>query len=364
MPRSHTNGSRTLTPAEAANFGAELDALRDEVISSLGEGDVTHIRNVIRASHYSELIGRLLLHLGVDPVSFVIGTGALSVSKILENMEIGHNIMHGQYDWTGDPALDGQTYEWDHACDADDWREYHNYEHHTYTNVLGKDRDIGYRTLRVTADQPWFPAALVQPLTAAAMAVGFQWGVGAHNMRTDLTVKGIQSPAELGRRARRFFKKATTQMAKDYVFYPLLALHNAPRVLAGNLSVNLARNLWTYAVIFCGHFPEGAQYYPPETLENESRGAWYARQLNGSVNIEGGALFHLMTGHLSHQIEHHLFPDIPAARYPGLAARVRDICEAYDQAYNTGSFTRQMLSVAGKLFRHALPSSPKLATAG
>ena len=29
---------------------------------------------------------------------------------------------------------------------------------------------------------------------------------------------------------------------------------------------------------------------------------------------------------LSHQIEHHMFPDLPAARYPEMAPRVREIC--------------------------------------
>jgi hypothetical protein len=34
---------------------------------------------------------------------------ALANAKILDNMEIGHNVMHGQYDWTGDPALNSQS---------------------------------------------------------------------------------------------------------------------------------------------------------------------------------------------------------------------------------------------------------------
>jgi len=63
----------------------------------------------------------------------------------------------------------------------------------------------------------------------------------------------------------------------------------------------------------------------------------------------------VLSGHLSHQIEHHLFPDMPAARYPEIAPRVRDICERYGQHYGTGSFAHQLGSVAGKLVRLALP---------
>ena len=130
--------SRTLTEAETDAFGDELDALKRETVSKLGQRDVDHIRAMMRWVRYLEAGGRGLLHFGIDPVTFTIGTAALSVSKILENMEVGHNVMHGQYDWTHDPALDSRTYEWDTACTGDDWRHSHNYEHHTFTNVLGR----------------------------------------------------------------------------------------------------------------------------------------------------------------------------------------------------------------------------------
>jgi len=144
-------------------------------------------------------------------------------------------------------------------------------------------------------------------------------------------------------------------MIKDYGVFPALALWNAPRVAAGNAMANLTRNLWTFAVIFCGHFPEGVSVFREEDTRDESRGQWYVRQLNGSANIEGGARFHLMTGHLSHQIEHHLFPDLPASRYPEIAPRVREICARYGQSYCTGSFRRQLGTVVGRILRLAVP---------
>lgn len=347
--------SKNLTREEADAFGRELDALRQEVVADLGERDVEHIRQIIRTANLSEAAGRVLLHFGFGPVSFVLGTSALGLSKILENMEIGHNIMHGQYDWTRDPALDSQRYEWDNVCAGDDWRHSHNYEHHTFTNILGKDRDIGYGFLRVAPDQPWKPVHLTQPIVAAFLALFFQWGVGAHDLRVDELFSGKQTPRQFGKRARPFVAKAGWQLFKDYVFFPALALANAPRVAFGNLLANGARNLWTYAVIFCGHFPEGVRVYEEAEAENESRGQWYLRQLNGSANIEGERWLHVLTGHLSHQIEHHMFPDIPAARYPEMAPRVREICTRYEQGYNTGSFRRQLSSVIGRIARLSLP---------
>jgi linoleoyl-CoA desaturase len=348
---------RQLTPEETDALGRELDALRQEVLSDLGQRDVDHIRSMIRLVRYTELGGRALLHVGLGPASFGLGVAALATSKIFDNMEVGHNVMHGQYDWTRDPALDSASHEWDMACAGDDWRHSHNYEHHTFTNVLGKDRDVGYRLLRVTDRQPWHPGYLVQPVSAAALAFFFQWGIGTHDLRIAETIEGEQTPAELWARARPFLRKAAWQLGKDYVLFPALALGNAPRVAAGNLLANGARNLWSFAVIFCGHFPEGARVYTPEETRDESRGAWYLRQINGSANLEGGRLLHLFSGHLSHQIEHHLFPDVPASRYPEMAPRVREICERHGQPYNTGSFRQQLGSVAATILRLAWPTA-------
>lgn len=350
---NHT--SRELTDEEAEDFGRALDAIRRETLADLGQHDVDHIRAVIRAVRYCEAAGRGLLHFGFGPVSFGLGVAALAASKILENMEVGHNIMHGQYDWTRDPALDARTYEWDTACPGDDWRHSHNYEHHAFTNVLGRDRDVGYGFLRVNEAQPWRVTHLFQPVSAAVLALAFQWGVGTHDLRVAETLAGQQSLGELRERARPFLRKAAWQIARDYVLYPALALANAPRVALGNLLANVARNLWTFAIIFCGHFPAGTRVYREEEVRDEGRGRWYLRQLNGSANLEGGRLFHIMTGHLSHQIEHHLFPDVPASRYPEMAARVRELCARYGQAYNTGSFAVQFGSVVARLLRNALP---------
>ena len=285
--------SRTLSREEVEAFGAALDAVRREVLDDLGEDDLTYIRKVIKAARYSEATGRLLLHFGLGPISFVAGTASLGLSKILENMEIGHNVMHGQYDWTGDPALQSQSYEWDNVCTGDNWRHYHNFEHHTFTNILGKDRDIGYGVIRVSAEQPWRPGHLVQPVGVLALAALFQWGVGAHDLRVEELQEGKVTWREFLQRSRPFLRKAGWQLAKDYVFFPAIALWNAPRVLLGNLIANGMRNVWSFAVIFCGHFPEGVTFYHPEDVEDETRGQWYLRQLNGSANFDGPRWLHI-----------------------------------------------------------------------
>ena len=351
----------SLSRAQVDAFQAELDAVRASVMQTLGQADVDHIRRVIRNCRISEVSGRALLHFGLGPISWVGGVLLLAHAKILDNMEIGHNVMHGQYDWTGDPALNSHRFEWDIACDGDAWRHSHNVVHHTYTNILGKDRDLGYSLLRMTPEQRWKPRHWLQPLANLMLALGFQYGVGSHDLEIGRYKHGAVPKPVFQARLRAFTQKVGKQWFKDYLLFPTLALWSAPRVLAGNFAANLARNLWTYLIIFCGHFTEGVAIYREEDTRNETRGDWYIRQISGSSNLTGSRWFHLLTGHLSHQIEHHLFPDMPAHRYPEVAPQVQALCAKYGLRYNTGSLFNQYLTVMKRILVNTLP--PRLQAA-
>jgi NADPH-dependent stearoyl-CoA 9-desaturase len=90
-------------------------------------------------------------------------------------------------------------------------------------------------------------------------------------------------------------------------------------------------------------------------VANETRGAWYVRQLIGAANISGSALFHVMSGNLSFQVEHHLYPDMPSSRYQQIAPRVKEICEEYGLPYNTGPLRKQWGGVQRTILRLAFP---------
>jgi fatty acid desaturase len=344
-----------LSPAQIDEFGRELDELRQRLVADLGKEDVDYIHNVIKTQRALEIAGRGLLFAGFFPPAWIAGVTALSVSKILDNMEIGHNVMHGQYDWTRDPALSSQKFEWDNVAPAENWRHSHNYMHHTYTNILDKDRDIGYGVLRMDQSQKWHPYYLGNPVYATLLAIFFQWGVMLHDLEFDRIVKGERTFADAKEVSLKMLKKASRQVGKDYVLFPLLTGPSAPLTFVGNATANLVRNLWSFSIIFCGHFPADVESFTEEETENESRGQWYLRQILGSANISGGKFFHIMSGNLSHQIEHHLFPDIPARRYPQIAGEVRAICEKYGLPYNTGGLGKQLGSVAKKIVKLALP---------
>jgi fatty acid desaturase len=351
-----TEAFRELTDEQIEALGDELDELRGRLIMDLGERDANYIRTVIKVQRGLEIGGRALLFAGFLPPAWVGGTAALALSKILDNMEIGHNVMHGQFDWMKDPALDSGRFEWDTACPGDQWRYSHNYMHHTHTNVLGKDRDIGYGVLRMSEDQPWRLRDLGNPVYAALLAALFQWGVAVHDLEVERIEAGEITLEDKRDILRAIWLKGRRQVLKDYVVFPLLAGPTAPLVVAGNLTANLTRNVWSFMIIFCGHFPEGVEEFSEEEVENETRGGWYLRQMLGSANLTGSKLFHILSGNLSHQIEHHLFPDIPAHRYAEIAVEVREICKRYGLPYNTGPLHKQFGSVVKKIVRLALPA--------
>ena len=352
MASTTARNTTPLTDEQLEEFGRELDEIRQRIIADLGEEDAAYIRNVVKRQQQFEIAGRVLFYL---PPAWPLAVASLSISKILENMEIGHNVMHGQYDWMGDPKLSSRMYDWDNVCPGEQWKYSHNYIHHTFTNILGKDRDIGYGILRMDEDQKWHPYYLGNPLYAFLLMVFFEWGVAMHDLEVENIVKGKRTLADNKPLHRGIMRKVRRQALKDYVVFPALTGPLFPLTLAGNATANLVRNIWAFNIIFCGHFPAGVATFSEEECVDESRGHWYYRQLLGSANITGSPLFHLMSGNLSHQIEHHLFPDLPARRYPEIAVEVQALCEKYGLAYNTGPLRKQLGSVARKIFRMALP---------
>jgi len=362
MPTPTRLNARDLGASDIEKLGEELDRLRAEVLASRGEDDARYIRRVIAAQRGLEAGGRMVMFASLLPPAWLAGTAMLSLAKILENMEIGHNVLHGQWDWMRDPDIHSTTWEWDSVSPAAQWKYSHNYVHHTYTNVLGRDRDLGYSILRVTPEQPWRPVHLAQPLYNLALAAVFEWGIALYDTEVERAWRGEKDLSETLQHLGSTVKKAARQGRKDYVIFPLLAGPAFLPVLLGNLAANVTRNIWAHTVIFCGHFPDGTRTFTEEEIEDESRGEWYLRQLLGSANISGPAALHLFSGNLSHQIEHHLFPDLPSNRYAQIAPRVRALCERFGLPYTIGSLPRQTANVWGRILRLSLPGPARSGT--
>ena len=355
------NPTAHLTPEDVEQLGIELDAIRQDVLDDRGERDAAYIRRVVDVQRRLELASRAVLLGSALPPLWVLGTVGLSVAKILENMEIGHNVMHGQWDWMRDPKIHSTTWEWDNASTAEGWKHAHNEIHHTYTNIVGKDNDLGYGIMRVDEDQRWVPAYLLQPVWNFINACFFEYGIAAYDLELgrNLRLPKEKRSEEFKSSVRKTLGKIRKQATKDYVVNPALAIPFGGFLptLAANFTANLVRNVWSHSVIMCGHFPEGVETFEKRAIpEKETRGEWYLRQMLGSANISGSKAMHLMSGNLSHQIEHHLFPDLPSNRYAEVAPRVQALFEKYDLNYHSAPLPQQVYSAWHKVVRLSLPN--------
>jgi fatty acid desaturase len=410
---SPENPLHSLSDEQIEAIGKEFDELHEQVKSDLGDRDATYIRSMIAFQRRLALIGRAELIASRWRVPWALGAATLGMAKILENMEIGHNVMHGQWDWMNDPVINSRAWDWDTASTAEAWRHSHNFIHHTYTNIVGKDRDLGYEIMRIDPAQKWYPWYMLQPIYNVLLALQFEWGVALHDLDFDAIRSGEKDMKQVRKELKGIAGKARAQIVKDYIAWPLIsagvmtlietaviaakardarsatgvgqrarrALRKATkavpvdtgdsvlsqliarrsfrepfmRTLTANVVANLMRNVWSYAIIFCGHFPDQTYTFTQEETADESRGGWYVRQLLGAANIDGGPMFHVISGNLGYQVEHHLYPDMPSTRYGEIAPKVREICERYELPYNTGPFHQQLGMVQRTILRLAFP---------
>jgi NADPH-dependent stearoyl-CoA 9-desaturase len=343
-----------LTRTEVESLGNELDAIRSDIEESLGERDAAYIRRTIKFQRTLEVVSRLIIACSRSRVGWAIGTMSLAYAKSVENMEIGHNVGHGQWDWMNDPEIHSSTWEWDMVAVSSQWRYSHNYRHHVFSNIVNVDDDLGFGVIRMSRDDPWQPMHLLQPLRNLLLASIFEWGIGLHGIHSerDRLAPDTEKVAEA---RRTFLKKIGRQSVKDYVILPALGRRRWRGILGANVTANLLRNLWAYVVIFCGHFPDGAEKFTADVLEHETRADWYLRQMLGAANFKAGPLLAFSSGNLCYQIEHHLFPDLPSNRYAQIAVRVQALCDKYDLPYTSGSIVRQYLLTLRTIHKLALP---------
>ena len=348
-------------------FGRALDELKRRTEARLGAEDVAHIRRVRRVSIASEAMGRALIYLSPEPVSFLIGVVALFVHKQLETTEIGHTVLHGAYDrLEGAGAFRSSTFRWRTAIDEASWRSAHNLRHHAYTNVGGRDPDIHFGPVRLTTLTPHRLFHYVQVPWLLLEASVFLFGINVHvtgvidavfgNGRPEqLDFLPDRSPAAVRGAFGRMLRKLVPHLLREYVLFPALAGPLFPKVLLGNWLSATMCNLYSAATIYCGHVGEAVKEYPDGSRAS-SRGEWYRMQLEGSQNFEVPMPFSILCGALDRQIEHHLFPRLPTNRLREISPEVRRICSRLGLTYRSDTWPRTLAGVLRRLWRLSFPS--------
>lgn len=347
----HEVDPRGLPDAERLRrFGAALDELRDRTLARVGEEDVVRVKKLRRFSRSMEIVGRLLIHVSPEPLTFSLGVGALFLHKQLEATEIGHTALHGAYDGLpGAEAFASKSFSWATPIDEESWRMGHNVKHHGNTNVAGKDPDVHFGSIRLTEDVPYRPAHRYQlPFALGFLFPSFTFFMSWHftglhdvffenGLPSRFDVLKDRSPANVRLAFKRSLRKYVPYYAYNYVLFPALAGPLFWKVLLGNWLAETMRDVYSAATIFCGHVGEDTAHYPVGSRAH-GRGAWYAMQIEATNNFEVSRPLSLLCGGLDRQIEHHLFPTLAPERLREIAPEVRALCERHGVTYRTGSW--------------------------
>jgi len=342
------------------HFGRAIGEIHRRVQSEVGASDVRRIVRLQRFCRVMEVAGRLLIHASPEPVSFGLGVGCLWVYKQLQTTEIGHTVLHGAYDkLPGAEAFRSATYVWEAPIDEASWRAGHNHKHHQFTNVAGRDPDINFGGIRLTAQTPYRRGHATQ--LASVFLVSwpfFTWSMNMH-FTGMMDVYGVQGWAdrfdviETRDRAtvisvhKRALRKWGKKLAIEYVLFPALAGPFFWKVALGNWLSERMRDVYSAATIYCGHVGDEVASYPEGTRAG-SRGRWYAMQVEASNNFEVAWPFNVLCGGLEHQIEHHLFPKLPPERLRQVAPEVAAACAEHGVTYRSASWGRTL----AKSIRH------------
>jgi linoleoyl-CoA desaturase len=341
-------------------FGRELDALKERALGSVGEQDVRYITRMSRLSMLLEGVGRLLIHVSFEPIAFCVGVVALWLHKQLEATEIGHTALHGAYDKLESAAqFHSKNYAWDTPIDEASWRQGHNVRHHGNTNVAGKDPDIHFGPVRLTEQTPHNLRHTLQlPLTLGLLFPNFGFMMNLHftgvldafsdnGQENQLDFLPDRSRASVRAAFRRALRKYLPYYLKNFVFFPALAGPFFWKVLLGNWLAEMMRDVYSAATIYCGHVGgETASY--PAGKKAQSRGEWYAMQVEASNDFDVSLPISILCGGLDRQIEHHLFPTLPPPRLREIAPEVRAICQRHGVSYRSASWPRTL----GKALAH------------
>ena len=353
---------------------AEFEAIRARHRARLGAEDVAYIRRMRRNSRVAEFAGRGLLWFGRGPLSFIAGTGLVWLHRNLEAIEIGHNVLHGQYDYFPEiPEFHAHNFKWKAPIDEEGWRREHNAMHHVHTNVYEKDPDLNHGLLRTNDRTPWNPAHRWQvPLYAFGVYPTMLYRFNGQNLgfaqeyRAEAFPTGNEGYAmvdtgglSLEERQKRNSRSINRVLFKEYGVFPALALltgRSPLRVLAGNAIADMVNNYWIGLTIQATHFTEPLQ--PEDAVDHKGR--WYLSQLDSSVNFKGSRRMSILWGHLNYQIEHHLFPDIPSHRYPDMAKEVKAVCAKYGIAYKCNeSWGQAIRNYVKVMWKYSFPNKPE-----
>jgi len=343
-------------------FAADIDSIRLELESTMGEEDVRYIRGIRRLSRKMEALGRFLIFVSLDPLTWFVGVTALSIHRQLETTEIGHYALHGCWDRFPDlTKFHAKNFKWESPAEEESWKHGHNGLHHQYTNIVGKDPDVNYGTLRTSEHTPWGLYHAIQVIQFFITAPFFMEVIGVYNTGLTDLLRKPKKPGyvdvlpdrkakTVGKAFYQSFRKIVPFYAYHFLLWPILAGPWWWKVLSGNLLAHFINNIYTAASVYAGHFGDDTEFYPPD-FRPHSRGEFYRSQVRAAHNFTAPLPLEILAGTLSSQIEHHLFPKIPPNRLRQVRSQIKEICGKHGVLYAEDTWWNTWKRAIGYLWK-------------
>lgn len=334
-----------------ATLVKELQSLYNETRAKVGESDLAHIRNV---TAYGKAIDarRLELLRSGGPGAYRRAAVLEMLYRLLQFSELGHNILHGTYDHLADNGeYHADRYMWDFNVDTDKWKVMHHEGHHPYTNILGKDHDLGYSVVRGQAAQDWFGHHAVQVAIVGAVAPFFAQVAPFIVANCARLIEG--KPFWSRETLRTPVRIAWSDTVRRLVTEPMSTGRNfLPAMLANHVGGAAGYASVLFLVAIEHHAGEMEVF--PDPGPDETHDEYYRRQIRGSrnflrsrkldaklerilaeeVRFENRPDFRIFYGGLDTHVEHHLFPDLPPNRQREIAPQVKEIVLRHGLPYH------------------------------
>lgn len=352
----------------------DITTLYAETKAKMGEEDLKHIRNVAAYSKAIKKRSEELIKNSESLQAWSRGVALGALHTLLEFSELGHNIMHGSYDHLPNAGeFHSERWVWDFVTDPREWSVMHHQNHHPFTNIVGKDHDLGYSFLRSLAGQNWYAHHSVQLLIYTLLMSTPSYYFTLYTATSAARTEG-----------RKIFSKETFSKS-----FSLIQGHFAKKFIQDPLSVPKQKFIPTFVgnyltttlgygyllhILFLEHHANPLELYT-DTGTNETQEEYFIRQIKSTTNFipyqfldnyfrkilkeevdfKNPPDFNVFYGGLDTHLEHHLFPDLPCNRQREVRNDVQRICEKYNLPYHNYPMIDLIKSIPLDLLKNTLP---------
>lgn len=352
---------------DLAAFSAELDALHERLKADLGAADLRHLRKMERWGRFCTVLGYASAWMFFNPIAALL----IALGNVARWACVAHHVLHRGYDAVPEvPARYRSTVfaqGWRRMLDWPDWlhppawMHEHNVLHHYHTGQRD-DPDLVernawiMRVAKVPRALKWAVLALFiaswkwlyyapNTLWALRQSQRIRAHAAAGQSREQLPTPGnvwrVVAPGErlllpVTRGGIEFYLRCLLPYAAwrfgllPALFLPL-GVNAWWSVLLTSLLAEAIANVHSFLIIAPNHTGDDLHRFDGGV---RGRAEFQLQQVLGSVNYPGGRdLPDFLQGYLNYQIEHHLWPDLPALKYRQAAPEVKRICQRHGVPY-------------------------------